>query len=297
MEKRLHIFIVIGLVLFGFIMGSIFDKNISQALYINNFTFGIIVSAFGLFVTYCLAAMLDGALFGEALKMDRKNYKIIITILTILFLIVIIYLCGETVFDANGLNKKGIGYKLLGIGIFTVILPIFFFLGYKFDKDIKNDKLWIILSILLIASIAALLTGGLGIKEIFHRPRYRTVVKEIDGIEFHNWWVPFKEYKNYITEVVTKEEFKSFPSGHATTSMISIIGFTYLFLFNPKLKKYQTILFYTGVAYSFFISLTRIMAGAHFLTDVSFGSLISLIAFFIANEIILRKNLIKEEIE
>ena len=48
---------------------------------------------------------------------------------------------------------------------------------------------------------------------------------------------------------------------------------------------------------SLIVSLTRIIAGAHYLTDVSFGSFISLLGFIIANEIIIRKKLLEEVIE
>lgn len=296
MEKRIHIFIALGITLVLFILGSFYDEAISQEIYIENFTFGIIISAFGLVVTYGISALFAGLLLGEALKLENKKLKILISTCTVLFLLVIIYLCGDNVFDANGFNKKGFGYKLLGIGIFALILPIFYYLGFRQSKKINNDKLWIVISIIIIGAVLALFAGAFGIKEIFHRPRFRTVVQEIEGIEFHKWWVPFKDYKNYITADITKEEFKSFPSGHATTSMIAVFGFSYLFLFDPRLKKYQTYLFYLGVTYSFFISLTRILAGAHFLTDVACGSIISLVFFFITNEIIIRKKLLEDNI-
>ena len=296
MEKRIHIFIALGITTILFILGSFYDEAISQELYIENFTFGIIISAFGLVLTYSVSAMFAGLLLGEALKLQNRKLKILISICTALFLLVIIYLCGDTVFDENGFNKKGFGYKALGIGIFAIILPIFYYLGFRQSKKITNDKLWLILSIIIIGAVIALLAGALGIKEIFHRPRFRTVVKEIEGIEFHKWWVPFKDYKNYITADITKEEFKSFPSGHATTSMIAVFGLSYLFLFDPRLKKYQTYLFYLGVTYSYYISLTRILAGAHFLSDVACGSIISLVFFFITNEIIIRKKLLEDNI-
>ncbi len=294
MKKRIHIFIVLGIAIIAFILGSIFDQQISSKLYIPNFTLGHIVSGFGLFVTFGLGAIYAGALLAFGLKNEKKNIKFILTFISILILLIVIYFSGNEVFSVNALNKKGIGYKLLGVGIFLIINIPFYILGYIFGKKLEDDKLWILILTIIIAFGVCLLSGAVGLKDIFHRPRYRTVVLGIEGIDFHNWWEPFKNYKNFITDTITKEEFKSFPSGHATTSMSSIIGFSYLFIIFPKLKNKQIILFYIGVLYSIVVSLTRIIAGAHFLSDVSFGSIISILCFIIGNEIIIRKKLIED---
>ena len=293
MEKKIHIIIALAIAIIAFILGSFFDLNISKALYIKNYSFGHLVAAIGLLVSYGFIALYSGVLFNSALKL-KKNFKIILSVLSFIILIGTIYFSGDIIFDVNGFNKPGIKFKIIGISATAIFSIFIFYFGYKFAKDNPHDKTWLFSLIVLIMILLILLIGSVIIKDIFHRPRFRTVYLNIEGIEFHNWWEPFKEYKNYITDSITKEEFKSFPSGHATISMASIIGFVYLFMLNPNMKKYQTFLFYIGYFYSLFMSLTRILSRAHFLSDVAFGSIISLTILLIGNEIILRKKLVEE---
>ena len=292
MKKRLHLFIILGFYIILFILGSFLDLKISNGLYINTFA-GNIFSAFGLILGYGAIALYCGLLFGLALKHNNKILKICLIIISILVFIAGVYFSSHEMVSTNGLNLSGIGYFIMAIAIDLVFyLPISYF-GYKLSLNLKGDKMWLLVLIMIIAMGIAIILGGLAIKEIFHRPRYRTVIKEIEGIEFHNWWKPFKEYKNYLN-IVNKEEFKSFPSGHATTSMIAMAGLAYLPIFIPKLKDKQVLLTYIAFIYSLFISYTRIMAGAHYLTDVSAGSIITLLFFIAANEIIIRMNLIED---
>ena len=293
MEKRIHIIVALSIAIIAFILGSFFDLNISKALYIKNYSFGHFVAALGLLVSYGFIALYSGVLFNSSLRL-KKSFKIILSILSFIILIGTIYFSWDIIFDANGFNKEGIKYKILGMSATAIFSILIFYFGYKFSKDNPNDKTWLFSLIILIMILLCLLIGSVIIKDIFHRPRFRTVYLNIEGVEFHNWWEPFKEYKNYITDSITKEEFKSFPSGHATISMASIIGFIYLFIINPNMKKYQTFLFYIGYFYSLFISLTRILSGAHFLSDVAFGSIISLTILLIGNEIILKNKLVEE---
>lgn len=58
---------------------------------------------------------------------------------------------------------------------------------------------------------------------------------------------------------------KSFPGDHATTAVLFIVGFIYL------ARKNLTIAI-TATCYGIFLILPRMIAGAHWLTDVLFGS-------------------------
>ena len=127
-----------------------------------------------------------------------------------------------------------------------------------------------------------------------HRPRYRFAIHDY-GYAFKNWWERTADYKDHLDGVLTKEEYKSFPSGHAAATMCGMIWLTTLPLVNNKLMKYQTLLFFVAFAWGLVVMFARSLVGAHFLSDTCFGALITLACFYIANEIVVRKLLPKEE--
>ena len=57
-------------------------------------------------------------------------------------------------------------------------------------------------------------------------------------------------------------------------------------------------MFYIGAAYGFLMMFSRMLVGAHFLTDTCMGSLIVMIVFYIVNEFAYKRNYFepKEEV-
>jgi len=293
MKKRLPYIITASILIIGVILGSFFDLQINAALFSNRNPFGIVMSAFGLIPGYAFIAFLGGVLFRVTLKGKQPKWlKVILYILSFVALVAAAYFSGKEFFSVNGFDIEGTGMLLLGIGISLVIDAGVFYLGFRLSKDNTNDKMWIIVLILTLAITIALVAGVTAIKSIMHRPRYRTIQLGIAGLEFHQWWEPFKEYKSFIVGDITKEEFKSFPSGHSGAAMLVPFFLMFLPLVCPKLKKHETVLFIIGCVYCGIVMFSRMLVGAHFLTDVCFGALLTLICFFIANEVIQQTKLL-----
>ncbi|MBP5216319.1 MAG: phosphatase PAP2 family protein, partial [Bacilli bacterium] len=130
------------------------------------------------------------------------------------------------------------------------------------------------------------------LKRVGGRPRWRFLF-EVGGVweekhyVYQNWW-DFAWFSH-----PNNDYFKSWPSGHtATAALLPLIG-----LFPSILKKdfrhSNLILFCAGLAYPLIVAFARILAGAHYLSDVSFGFLVgSLCCFlplFIASKILPEK--------
>ena len=167
-------------------------------------------------------------------------------------------------------------------------------LGYFLTSKTEYEKLWLVYFVLLLAILLSLVAGVTAIKGIFHRPRFRTVVENPYGIDFYPWWIPCKNYNSYIEEAVrdgkllsfAKEEFKSFPSGHAGTASVFMMSTLFLPVISPKFKKASVIAFYSGLGWLLLVAFSRMYVGAHFLSDVSMGAMLGIIAFFAAKVII-----------
>ena len=301
MKKRFHLLIVIGVLLIGFIVGSFLDLQIDQAIFNKNNGFGLFMASFGVYPCYAGLAFIGGGLLSTTIK--RKELplwgRIICYVLSALAYGMSIYLCGKEWPSVNGYNTPEMAPLSYGISavVFGGVYVLAFFVCRKGDIQ----QMWRVLLVMTVIFVVSLLPAGFVIKLIIHRPRYRYAVR--GGIvEFKNWWERFSEYKDFIGQefegfTLVKEEFKSFPSGHSGTGMIMAMFLPLASFFFPKLKGKEIILFYAGVAWGFIMMFSRLLVGAHYLTDTCMGSLIVMVVYYVVNEFALRKNIYEPTVQ
>ena len=291
----IHIYIVLAIFVVGFILGSFLDLQLTEAIFSEKNGFGLFMSTIGTMPGYGILSILGGALFSIALKKEgfTTPYRVIFYILAVAGFGISIYFSGREFFGENGFY--GAAPKWVGYFIALPFMCGLAFLGYHLGLKSDNERLWLLIVVLMIAIFIALVPGVTALKSIFHRPRYRIVVNY--GYEgFHHWWEPFREYKDLIRrvnelagkEILTKEEFKSFPSGHGGASAVFMMFVVFLPLFNAKYQKLQLPLFYAGLAWTLLVCFTRILVGAHFLSDVSMGTILTVIMIIIAYYVVVR---------
>ncbi|MCR5184827.1 MAG: phosphatase PAP2 family protein, partial [Bacilli bacterium] len=246
--------------------------------------FGRFFSTIGTIPGYGVLAIIGGAFFQIGLK--RKDYTTPIRFLlyfgALVALGAAIFFSGREFFSRNGFYEHE-NLKPLG---FVIILPIMGglgYLGYYLANHSDNKNLWFVLLIMSIFIFLSLVGGVTLLKSVFHRPRFRALG---GGLEFHHWWERCANYEDYLI-TYSKEDFKSFPSGHAGACAVAVMFACFLPLFNKKYQNIQLPIIYVALAWTLFISFTRINAGAHFLSDVSMGALLTMGATLIANEILI----------
>lgn len=297
-KLRLHIYLLIGVFVITFIIGSFVDESLNAALFSKNNTFGLTMSAIGTIPGYGVFAILGGGAFAFFMN---KNYKLTLRICCLIFsfigVLLGVHFSGREFFSANGFYQ-GPDFKWTLYG-YLIILPVMLalaYLGYRLAKKSDNPNLWIVYLVLTIAIFFSLIPGVTALKTIFHRPRYRLL--DLTGLEFYPWWKPCKNYQELLETFdplgVTKEEFKSFPSGHAGATAISMMFAMVLPFVNRKYLKYQMPIFYGAFAWTLLVMFTRMLVGAHFLSDVSMGILLTLIFMMIANEFMIHFKKIQE---
>ena len=289
MKKRYHLLIIIGALLLGFIVGSFLDLQINQAIYSDGNHFGLIMASFGVYPCYAGLAFIGGGFLSTTLR--RKDlaviWKIVSFILSGAAYAMAIYLCGKEWPSTNGYNVPQLAW--LSYLIAAIVFAGVFVWAFFVCKKGNAKHLWTILLVMTAVFVIALLPAGFVIKLFIHRPRYRLAVR--GGVtEFYNWWQMFPDYKNYINkeafgQVITKEEFKSFPSGHSGTGMIMAMFLPFTAFFFPKLKGKEIMLFYIGAVWGFIMMFSRLLVGAHDLTDTCMGSLICMVTFYVVNEV------------
>lgn len=281
-KMRLPLLIALGVALIGVLFGSFFDLQISQAIAKPDNGFALFISAIMPTVGFATVAAMGGGFI--ALIVKGKYHialKVLFGVLAAACFGVSIFYPGGEYFGINGFYNE----KIKWLGYVIVIIPeaAAAFGGYVLFKDCKNENIWIVLCAVIAMLLLALLATVPTIKDSMHRPRFRYILKS-DVSYFRNWWEPFKEY-NPATNL-PHDDFKSFPSGHTAETSIVLAGVVFLPLVNDKYENQQLTLFIAGCCFILLVALARIMAAAHFLSDVSWGATILIGWLTITNEII-----------
>ncbi len=157
-------------------------------------------------------------------------------------------------------------YYLLFIALFFLILRVRKNISPIF-KNLYDLNVFVFYNIILSGVVTQIL------KHLVGRPRPKMLLFDHDSLDL-----------NLFT---FNSSFHSFPSGH--TSTIFSIVFVFYFLF-PGIKKYI-------ISVGIFIALTRLIIGAHYLSDVIAGSAVSYFVFiFLRNKFFIQERLfIKKE--
>ena len=286
---RLPLLIVLGVGVLGIILGSFFDFQISTAIANPKSYLGITISAIGPTIGFGAVALMGGGFIVFGLK---KEYHIVLRILFFVlaaccFGVSIFYPAGEY-FGVNGFSWLGIPKS---VGYAVVILPEAAAVvgGYFLFRNISNKNMWIIWCSVIALLLIALLAIIPSIKDFVRRPRYRAIIA-YEGVTFHNWWEPCRNYKDLMAQygIESSDHFKSYPSGHSAEASILIVAATFFPMADKKFHKYQLPAFYIACGITALVMFARILAAAHFLSDVSWGMSIVVALTFIANEVVIR---------
>lgn len=282
------IFAVFFVVLLGGLITSCFyDLEVNIAVTNFDSKFGMICASFGQLPGWCMMGFFGVMAFKLSQQVERKLFKVLL----IIFAVLVVGVSGYLIF--GDMNSSHNGFKEISklwvrILIAVILEAIIVFIGYKVidTKDTKTLlRTWIILMIAYYLGLAIVFI----MKEIWTRPRYRLIYNGYEGYTvydlFKRWYEPGRGIAGeiYPYEIVHSDDFKSFPSGHSYDSMTCIL-LSYIPLLNTKQKDKpwirSLILGITG-CYAMMIAFSRILYGAHYLSDVTFGGLVGVICAFV----------------
>jgi membrane-associated phospholipid phosphatase len=214
----------------------------------------------------------------KPLALSRQSTVIIVVIAAVLWGIAFL-LWREAEIDKwllviqNGLRTDelvvGIAQVATKYGMSLILLVYWLYLLFAFRYQNLRDAYGIYLLVFLMFGFAAI--GGDLLKEILNRPR------------------PFVEYAGEIN-ALSHAKTPAFPSGHATKSVALALPFLLLLPAKDNWRKVVKILLAAmalGVCYS------RVLLGAHYVSDVLAGVGMALICFplaiFVNNKMLIRR--------
>lgn len=273
----LAFFFVIALV--AFILGSKFDYSISKFLF-DKYQLNIPFFSIVLCLVCPLIVNLFGAFAGTTLFLTinskSKALNIILKIAAVMETILIGFFAYSSgtefvkVIPNITTSKIAIGEMMTLFIVIVSDLLVAFFTWKNIKKMEPSNAFWTSLTMLLV--IAAIAFSSEVIKYLASRPRPRLIFTD-NSFSFKEWyqWNPFYGLK--------VSEAKSFVSGHSINSAATLTLLPmFLSLTRLNEKKFM-IPVAIGVAglYWIIVVISRILAIAHFLTDVSGGGILAIL--------------------
>ena len=277
--KAREYIVVFAIALAMIITGSFVDLGFSKAVYSYTETnlFGVIMSGLAEAPTY-LTMSFAGLLLIISCK-ELPGFKKVISIIlgaaAIAFGAVMTFDTFTNI--AKFYRTEDYEKLIIAVGIvFDVLMHglISLFIFKKCLRKNRDNMRMIAIALLSIIVLELLLATIL--KFVFSRPRPRYLLEGGIGVEqeFRNWWElqPFR-----CNELEKPSDWKSCPSGHTATAIAMMFILPICALLNDDWKnnnKFRIASIYIGLLWGLLTAISRIYAGAHFLSDVGMGLLV-----------------------
>lgn len=290
--------LLLSLVTVVFLAGVFIDFKVTQKLFMPDNIIGKIGETVGEIPTFLLLNFSCALLFRFHFIGNKKAKVLSIIISLALVLGAAVYggkhltdLIGRVTLQATA-PYKYLLWALISLAYIACTMPFAFMIKEEFRKEAFSFAVFFLV---LIGCSVLLMQAA---KMIWIRPRYRTLValygddasyfwKNVGEVQF--FWNFNKLYgvealgQDRVQNAMEilgiskwgKEEFYSFPSGHTLNSLICASSFLFA-TFIPKLKGKELYFRIGFYVFSALIAFTRIMRGAHNLTDVAFGYFLGL---------------------
>lgn len=286
-NERIVYAVMISLLAAALLIGTFNDEAIARTVFSLHNVPATFITTTGIYPFFASVVFFSGALFERAIHSGSgKPVRFLLCILCVLLAVPVGLIGTAALVDKDCLG--GLFPSLnrnipVIIGMSLVLVFPLFFAGYRLADGTDDRHLAKRVLCILLVFLATYITMSL-LKGFFDRPRYRTVVLGYEGVGFIPWYTPFQGAESFMERFdLPGSEFRSFPSGHSMLSVSVISILLSLTWFFPSLKDKRSTLVVAGFLFAVVIMATRMVLGAHYLSDVSAGTLIGLIFVFANN--------------
>jgi len=254
------------LILIGFILcialmvlASSYDLSISQAVYNKNNLFSKIFETIGELPLYALF-IFSFLVFAVTFSKSANIWKLILSSACIILSYVILIAFIDRMIGDFSLLYLSAFFSLILVG-----------LGWFLLNKLSDDVIKKLYAFSIFSFSFCLITFLLnqGIKEIWGRSRFYLMAESNDYSLFTPWW-----------QICGFTGSHSFYSGHTTSSMAILLLLPLARIFKMQHNKY-ILLHYIVFAFVILVAISRVVRGAHFLSDVTFAIIINSIVYLI----------------
>ena len=258
--------IIGGLAVIGFIIGSILDQKIATSLGNYNSVFGILFTLLAPVLSLAVGEIAGAMLFFMP-KIENKTWDTIFRAIgAVAFVAFSVFAIkeGKEYVEFPVMEENRVVYKVLAITL-VVLIDLAIILGVKASMRYVDPKKIIPTVLTIFAIIASWVLVSEVIKHFASRPRPRNVYLE-QIVAYRNWF----QFRPFFCFKEGFEDCKSFVSGHTFIAACLISCVPLIFSVSKNGANIKVIFAGLVVAglFTFAVAFSRIVAYAHFMTDV-----------------------------
>ncbi len=262
--SNVWLFTGLALGLVGLILGSFVDLPLDQLVYHPDVFWAQFLAAAGPApIFWCIGAA--GFLIIDVL--NGTSNSIPGWVLGFFLLLIGPVYMGDSFVDEMAMNWKMAW--VIGLLISTLPALVYYFLMRHTSKKDKIQCIWI----LLIVCLGSLVIVQVA-KRLWVRPRYFVIAETGGEVPFVPWYSIDRSLKTQFVALYEQEHdfFRSFPSGHSQ-SVTCLFLWALIPIYTQKGN--ENVVMALALVLSWFTMFSRLIVGAHFLSDVSAGYLIT----------------------
>ena len=263
-----------------FVGGSVYDLPAAQAVYRLNDPAALAFSVAGVYLFFGSFEFLTGGLCRQLMHLAKSRTKRILSVVICCYLGLSTAVLGAAALTSDsviGLLFPEVAFTfphcvLVGLIGFYPLLFLGMLLNGRRGDPAAVRKLILLLGLMTLTFFAHLLLTCL-----WSRPRFRITLLGYDGLGFLPWYRPLQNAAFYKTGYgLEGDALRSFFSGHALDAVLNLVILPAFSLVLPKLQGKERLLQWTALLLILPIAFSRMVLGAHYLSDVSAGSLCGL---------------------
>ena len=283
---RPHAITLIALLVTALIVGSFADESISRALFGPENAFGVFLAAWGE-----TPALLSLVAAGTLLIVARNRARNPIAVVQLIGggLLVALGAAGTTFQALRYIEIPIVALVIIGAALVVPTVLLFRTIGRRADRA---TAVRVGLAFFLVVIVEIIVVNVM--KQIWQRPRMR-LLEEDPSVAFQPWQIGSDDFARLTAEGVSWDEFASFPSGHTANGAVLILV-VLLALLVPRLTRFVPLLWWIGAIGGLLVAMSRIITGAHFVTDTVGGYAVALISVLVAIIILQRREVRAERI-
>ncbi len=284
---RPHAIALIALLVTALIVGSFADETISRALFGPENAFGVFLAAWGE-----TPALLSLVAAGTLLIVARNRARTPIAVVQLIGggLLVALGAAGTTFQALRYIEIPIVALVVIGAALVAPTVLLFRTIGRRADHA---TAVRVGLAFFLVVIVEIIVVNVM--KQIWQRPRMR-LLEEDPSVAFQPWWqIGSDDFARLTAEGVSWDEFASFPSGHTANGAVLILV-VLLALLVPRLTRFVPLLWWIGAIGGLLVAMSRIITGAHFVTDTVGGYAVALISVLVAIVILQRREVRAERV-
>ena len=260
---------MLALIAVLFVLGSFFDKTIADLFFQPENIMARLMESVGIFTPFIFISATFAVLFFLVKGEDkyRTLKKTLLAVAAVIPYLIYGYMASETYLSVLWARA------LVAIGAAIVLTPLtFLFFRNKGEVELRKYSIFLIFASIVCVLSSLLLVNVL--KYIWGRVRYREMIADADYLltDFTPW---------YHINGFSLHGHHSFPSGHTCSATNLLVLCAADEVFEVRSGQKKTVIFIVAL-YIFAMAYSRLVLGAHFLSDVTGGFFIGFLTYAVA---------------